>query len=156
MRRYFDTAVLLKLYIREANSDEVVALTEAAPPPLPFTHLHRLEIKNAIYLKTGRNEISSAEAKHGLALLQHDLASGLLHAPQYDLAASFNRAEDLAVRHAAPTLARSLDILHVAIALEIECDHLVSFDNRQRAIAKRAGLKVLPNWKRLKPEKLKN
>lgn len=144
MRRYLDTAVLLKLYIREANSEEAIALVQAAPPPLPFSHLHRLEIKNAIHLKTGRKEITPAEARTGLALLQHDLDSGLLHAPPSDLAASFNLAEDLATRHAAATLARSLDILHVAIALQIECSHLVSFDERQRAVAKRAGLKVLP------------
>jgi len=144
MRSYFDTAVLLKLYVRESNSEDAVALIQEVAPPLPFSHLHRLEMKNAIQLKVGRKEITSAEGRRALSLLQQDLDAGLYRAATYDLAAAFARAEDLATRYAASTLARSLDILHVAIALEIESSHFASLDGRQRAIAKRAGMKIIP------------
>jgi hypothetical protein len=38
----------------------------------------------------------------------------------------------------------AMDILHVASALDMGCDTLLSFDGSQRAPAKAEGLKVLP------------
>ena len=49
-----------------------------------------------------------------------------------------------AAKYAASALARSLDILHVAAALTLGARVVVSFDDRQRKIARRARLKVLP------------
>jgi predicted nucleic acid-binding protein len=42
------------------------------------------------------------------------------------------------------TLARTLDIIHVAAALEIGCEQFVSFDKRQRNVAVRERLKIIP------------
>jgi hypothetical protein len=42
--------------------------------------------------------------------------------------------------HATRLLCRSLDILHVAAALELGCTRLVSGDDRQLALAKIVGL----------------
>jgi hypothetical protein len=39
---------------------------------------------------------------------------------------------------------RSLDILHVAIAMSLGARTFLSFDDRQRALATRAGLTVVP------------
>jgi hypothetical protein len=36
-----------------------------------------------------------------------------------------------------------LDILHVAAALELHCEHFISGDSRQAALAKAVGLDVL-------------
>ena len=144
MRRYFDTAVLLKIYVHEENSDDAIALIRSVPPPLPFSHLHRLEMTHAIYLKAGRKEITPTQARAAVSLLHSDLKSGFMVPADYDLSGSFHYAEELAERYAAKTLARSLDILHVAIALSIGCTEFVSFDRRQRSLAKGVGLKVLP------------
>ena len=38
---------------------------------------------------------------------------------------------------------RTLDVMHVACACEIQADAFISFDERQRALAKRAELTVL-------------
>ena len=64
--------------------------------------------------------------------------------PACDLAAVFNKAGALSAKYAASTLARSLDILHVAAALTLGARVFVSFDERQRKLARRARLKVLP------------
>ena len=48
------------------------------------------------------------------------------------------------IANAASTLAQSLDILHVAAALTLGARVFVSFDDRQRKLARRARLKVLP------------
>ena len=39
---------------------------------------------------------------------------------------------------------RTIDLLHVAIALEAGAKTFLSFDQRQRKLAKAAGLKVKP------------
>lgn len=62
----------------------------------------------------------------------------------YELTEVFRRAEVLSQAHTSATKCRSLDLLHVAAALEIGCREFASFDVRQRAIARKTGLKVLP------------
>jgi predicted nucleic acid-binding protein len=39
---------------------------------------------------------------------------------------------------------RSLDLLHVAAAIESGCETLVSFDERQRQAAAKEGIEVIP------------
>ena len=82
--------------------------------------------------------------KTALRDLQADIIAGRLEKPACDLAAVFHKAGELSAKHAASTLARSLDILHVAAALTLGARVFVSFDDRQRKLARRARLKVLP------------
>ena len=53
-------------------------------------------------------------------------------------------AEVLSAKHAASAGQRTIDLLHVAIALEAGAKTFLSFDQRQRKLAKAAGLKVKP------------
>ena len=82
--------------------------------------------------------------KTALRDLQADITAGRLEKPACDLVAVFHKAGELSAKFAASTLARSLDILHVAAALTLGARVFVSFDNRRRKIARRARLKVLP------------
>lgn len=75
--------------------------------------------------------------------LESDIANGILARPEYDLKAVFMRAEKLSAKHAAATLCRSADILHVASALEAGCMAFCSFDERQRKAASLAGLALI-------------
>jgi len=54
------------------------------------------------------------------------------------------KAGELSAKYSASTLARCLDILHVAAALTLGARVFVSFDDRQRKLARRARLNVLP------------
>jgi predicted nucleic acid-binding protein len=56
----------------------------------------------------------------------------------------FDHAEFLSAAHTAVIGARSLDILHVAAASLLGARQFVSFDRRQRSLAFKAGLKILP------------
>jgi predicted nucleic acid-binding protein len=144
VKTYFDTSLLVKSYVEEETSPQADALLAAASPPVAFTELHGLEIRTALRLKHFRGELTAAELAGALQTLQDDLAAGLLAKPALDLAAMFHRAEALSARHVAATGARSLDILHVAAAVELGADSFASFDERQRAVAHKAGLKLLP------------
>lgn len=61
--RYFDTGVLLKLYLREPNSAQAVALVQEKGERPPLTALHRLEMKAALGQKLSRGEITEAERR---------------------------------------------------------------------------------------------
>ena len=47
-------------------------------------------------------------------------------------------------KHAATEGQRTIDLLHVALAFECGAKTFLSFDTRQRKLAKAAGLKVKP------------
>ncbi|MEO6740054.1 MAG: PIN domain-containing protein [Chthoniobacteraceae bacterium] len=57
---------------------------------------------------------------------------------------SLARADDISEKHAATEGQRTIDLLHVALALECGAKTFLSFDTRQRKLAKAAGLKVKP------------
>ena len=59
-----------------------------------------------------------------------------------DWTASFDRAVELSKQHAARLTPRAFDILHVAAAQELGCEHFLTCDLRQAALAGGAGLKV--------------
>jgi predicted nucleic acid-binding protein len=145
LNTYFDTGVLVKAYVFEPGTGKVLALIRQTKPPIPLTHLHRIEIRNALRLKCGRGEITEAEMRASLRLLQDDIQAGRLEKATYELAGLFQRAESLSSKHAISTLARTLEILHVAAALEIGCKEFVSFDKKQRDLAGRERLKILPD-----------
>ena len=93
-------------------------------------------------MKRGRGEITDAQLKGAMRGLQEDITEGRLSRPHYDLSIVFQKAEDLSAKYAAATLARSLDILHVAAAVAIGAQQFITFDLRQSALASKAGLKL--------------
>ncbi len=141
---YFDTGVLVKMYAEEANSDLAIDLIRDAALPLPFTHLHRIELFNAIRLKAFRKEITPGDQKRSLRLVATDIQAGRLQLPSYDLAQAFRRAEALTAKYTSTLGVRSLDVMHVAFALEAECTAFCSFDRRQRLLAQKTCLHVVP------------
>jgi predicted nucleic acid-binding protein len=59
-----------------------------------------------------------------------------------NLRAQYGWGEGL-VKHTRSIGCRSLDILHVASALELEIRHFATFDTRQQQLARAAGLRVI-------------
>ena len=134
----------MKSYVFEADSPEAVAIIEAAGNPVIYSHVHSLEIPNAIRLKRFRGEITEGEESAALRAFRADVDAGRLARPDYELAQVFIRAEQLSAKHAHKIGARSLDLLHVAAALESNCTDLASFDERQRTVAAHVGMKLIP------------
>ncbi len=142
--RYCDSGVLLKLYLHEPNSAQAVSLVQEKGGTPPLTALHRLEMKAAFAQKYGRGEITAAERDGVMADFASDIASGVFAETFPEWPAVFTRAENLAAAHSATNLCRSLDALHVAVALELGALDFCTFDGRQAAMAKAAGLAVVP------------
>lgn len=141
MRVYFDSSALVAVYVTEAYSRR--AREELRKHvPVPWTPLHDLEVRGALRLLYGREQIDEEELHGLLAHIDGDLKAGRLARPPLDLEAVFRHAEGLSERHASTTLARTLDILHVAALVEIGCSTLVSGDERQIALAKAERIRV--------------
>ena len=141
---YFDSAVILKIYVPEVDSVAAVKLVQQERYPLILTSLHELEIKNAVRLKHGRGELSSDQLARVLGRFESDIEQLRLLRRPVDWPEVFAQAEYLSAAQASECLTRSLDILHVACALAVGADRFYSFDRRQRTLAARTGLRVRP------------
>ena len=75
---------------------------------------------------------------------ENDIAAGVFAETAPVWPAVFTRAESLAAAHSSSSLCRSLDTLHVALALELGATEFCTFDLRQAAMAKAAKLTVVP------------
>src|ERR1051326_3344178 len=144
MDAYFDSAIIVKLYVQEATSADAIRLVGAYVAPYALTQWQTLEIKNAIRLKAFRAEITPAEMNHSIAAFEQNIATGRWQPPPYPPAAVEQKADDPSAGHAATLGCRTLDIIHVAAALVLGIKEFVTFDGRQGALAKKVGLLVKP------------
>jgi predicted nucleic acid-binding protein len=141
---YFDSGVIVKLYVPEPNSAEAIRLVTAARPPAPLTDWQAIEVRNALRLKRFRGEITPSQLRSALRAFAEDERLGRWQRPVLDLGETIRRAEVIS-RKLAPALGcRTLDIVHVAAALILGMRDFVSFDGRQRQLAKKVGLRVRP------------
>ena len=79
-----------------------------------------------------------------MAGFEDDITTGVFAEAVPDWPAVFAMAEALATAHAAANLCRSLDTLHIALALSLGATGFCTFDARQAEMAKAAGLGVVP------------
>ena len=141
---YADTGILLKSYVEEANSCLADSILRSLGAPFFYSHLHEIEIPNAILLKVFRGEISQAQSETAIGAFRSDIDSGRLTRFSYDLAGVFSLAARLSYKHSAIIGSRSMDLLHIAAAIEAGCTHFASFDKRQRECAALEGLTIHP------------
>jgi len=141
--RYYDTGVLLKLYTVEERADEVRDWVVRGGEALVFTSLHRSECVSALRLKVFRGECRLEQSTAALAALDEDVDAGVLRPTALDWDAVWERAERLARAHASSTGCRTLDTLHVASAMQLDVQEMVTSDQRQAALAREAGLLVV-------------
>jgi uncharacterized protein len=144
MDAYFDSGIIVKLYVREATSPDAIRLVGAYVAPYWLTHWQALEVKNAIRLKAFRKEITAPEMNQSIAAFEEDIATGRWLRPDYAAATVEQKADELSASHSAILGCRTLDIIHVAAAVVIGAREFVTFDGRQGAMAKQAGLTVKP------------
>lgn len=135
---YLDTGCLVKLYYPEPGSAAVVA--RVAGRPVFYTPLHELELTNALNQKRFHRQASEAQVRAVLALVQSDLTSGVLTATASVWTAHFQSAAQLSMSHTPTIGCRSLDILHCAVAADLQGAEFVTTDARQSRLAQAMGL----------------
>jgi predicted nucleic acid-binding protein len=142
-RIYADPSALLKLYVREPESAAMSAWRARTRGPLQVTRHSRLELVNGICLAAFRGAIRADAMADALASLDEDFADGRSVLIDVLWRAAHQRAEAITREHTALLGCRTLDVLHVATALELGLRSIVTFDRRQQQVARAAGLRVV-------------
>ena len=142
MSCYYDTGLLLKLYTNESESETVRNFVLRRGEALVFTSLHHAECVSALRLKCFRGEADEEEVARALRDIESDVAAGVLRPSAVEWDAAWPRCRVLSDAHAAATGCRTLDVLHVACALLLGVEELVTGDGRQAALGRKAGLRV--------------
>jgi predicted nucleic acid-binding protein len=141
---YADSSFLVSLIVADANSVAARRFMVKHQQALPFNPLHRQEVRNGIRLRVHRKEIDVSGRDLALQQIDDDLAEGLLVHQPMPWTEALRRAEALSAAHAEHLGTRSADTVHVAAALLAGVPCFLSFDKRQRALAKAAGLVAKP------------
>jgi predicted nucleic acid-binding protein len=140
---YADPSALLKLYLNEPESRAMTAWRAKNSGPLPVTHHGRVELVNGIALAAHRRLIPEVAFVGALAALDDDFEAGRYRQTDLLWRSALKRAGELSREHTRLIGTRSLDVLHVASALELGLRKFVSFDERQQKLARVVGLKVV-------------
>ena len=141
---YPDSSFLVSLHRADTRHTEANAYLAKAASPLVFTPLHRIEVSNALRNATANGEMTNADCRLAFRQIDEDLHDGLLVHTTIEWTDVFRRADELSEKHAATEGQRTIDLLHVALAIESGAKTFLSFDQWQRKLAKAAGLKVKP------------
>jgi predicted nucleic acid-binding protein len=137
---YADSSVLVALYIWDSHS---LAAKEMVKSDLRvcFTPLHLAECCHAIAQQVFQGRILPDQAEVAYEDLQRDLSAGVWVETAIPESA-FVLCAELGRRYGPKIAIRTLDTLHVACALELKADRFLTFDDRQKKLAKTQGLKL--------------
>jgi predicted nucleic acid-binding protein len=140
---YVDPSALLKLYLHEPQSRAMAAWRVKQRGALLVTHHGRVEIINALGLAVHRSIISAAIHAAALNAVQDDLAQGRNRLADIAWRTVLNTAAEISRLYTPTAGCRTLDVIHVASALELDLKRFVTYDQRQRKLAEAVGLKVV-------------
>ncbi len=140
---YVDSSALLKLYLHQPESAAMNSWRARIKGALALTHHGRVEIVNGLCLAAHRREITPEALADTLTSFDEDFTLGWYRTADLLWRAALNRAAELSRIHSPKLGTRSLDVLHVACALELGTRFFVTFDERQQKLARAVGLKVI-------------
>lgn len=152
MRVYADTSFLVRLVSVEAGTEFAQAeYHRLGRPALFYLPLHALEVTNAIrqralYLRRSVPASERAairrETETALSLVAKFIARRVLIESSVDMDKTIEVACALSAKHTERLGCRGFDLLHVALALELECEAFLTADRIQGALARAGGLDV--------------
>jgi predicted nucleic acid-binding protein len=143
-----DTSFLCALYRMQANSSIAAAYFAQMPGPLKVSTLLLYEFRQAVrfQIRLHRHDAAKgythAEGTRMLADLKSDLVIGALTTVPAPWPEIYLTAERLSERYTVAAGHRSMDILHVATAIELGAKEFLTFDKNQRLLAESVGLAV--------------
>jgi predicted nucleic acid-binding protein len=140
---YPDTSFLVSLYTPDANSIQAAHKMRTPHTVFLTSDLAELELMNALQQRLFRKELKATEVQLAQKAFQEDIEEGVFQRKPMGTGAVYARALRLSRKWTATLGTRTLDILHVAIALELGADVLFTFDRQQSKLAHAEGLKVL-------------
>jgi uncharacterized protein len=124
-RWYLDTSAAIKLIIEEPESASLATMLDAEEPELVACWLLETELRRAVPRASGLTQQLITEFLDGVSI--------------FEMPGSLFREAGLIPG----THLRSLDALHLAAAIRIGVEGLVTYDTRMAGSARLVGLRVL-------------
>jgi uncharacterized protein len=137
---YLDSSALAKLYLPEDESDRLDALLRGRRG-LMISELAITEVLSAVARRKREDLIQAEQALQIRDALLTDAGSGAFDL--LDLDPTVHREAERLLLSTDSLPLRTLDALHVALALSGSASHMVTFDARMRAVALQVGLTVI-------------
>jgi len=148
MQAYPDTSFLCALYRSQANSAVAAGYFQAMPGPLEVTTLLLFEFRQAVRFQIRLHRHNPAKGyprPQGIKMLtdlKSDLISGAVVIIPGPWPLVHSAAERLSELYTDAHGHRSMDILHVATAIELGVKEFLTFDGNQKKLAEAEGLVV--------------
>lgn len=134
---YVDSSALAKLYLPEAESERLDAFMRGRRG-LMISELAITEVLSAVGRRKREKELRADLANEIRAALLADADSGSFN--RLDLSPAVHREAERLLLSVDSIPLRTLDALHIALALSGAATHLLTFDHRMRDAAVLAGL----------------
>jgi predicted nucleic acid-binding protein len=135
---YADSSFLVSLYVLDSHSPAALQRLQNSPH-LVVTPFHGAELANAFCQCVFRSTLTEFEAARAWKRFENDSMAGVLEWVRFPDSA-WDRSIALSHRFCASLGVRTLDTVHVALALELGADRFWTFDDRQARLAEAAGL----------------
>lgn len=143
---------LVKLVTQEPGTATAVAnYRRLGRPHVFFLPLHGLEVANAIWQWAFHQRHGIASSERSAIKRERDTSLALLHKYisrrafieiSQDMDTAIELARSLSAKHTERLGCRGFDLLHVALALELECEAFLTCDRIQGTLAQAEGLEV--------------
>jgi uncharacterized protein len=142
---YCDSSFLVSLYIkRDGFHLQASRIAVGFQDVIPYTLLAELELMNGVRRNLAAKLITQFEYEIICRQILTDESDGILVRCALNQVEHYARARELSKKFTPEIAARSLNILHVAAALQLKATEFASFDEKQRLLAEKTGLKAVP------------
>ena len=145
MKLYADTSWWLGYKCRrDLQHPAALSLFDREPhAEVLWTPWHRVEVFNSFCQAERAGLLARGESRQVIRLLEQEIRIGYWPHVEFDWTDAVRTAGELRAEHSLKLVVRSMDLFHVAIAIEVGAEALLSFDAEQIALAEDAGLPVL-------------
>ena len=145
MRLYGDTSWWLGCKCR-ADVHHTAALSVFDREPnaeVLWTPWQRVEVFNGFCQAERAGLVGKGESRQLIRLLEQEVRLGYWPHTEFDWTDAVRTAGELRAEHSLKMVIRAMDLFHVAIAIEVGAEALLSFDEDQITLAEAAGIAVL-------------
>jgi predicted nucleic acid-binding protein len=145
MKLYADTSWWIGYKCRrDTHHETALSLFDREPDAdVLWTPWQRVEVFNSFCQAERAGLLARGESRRVIRLLEQEVRIGYWPHVEFDWTDAVRTAGELRAEHSLRLVVRSMDLFHVAIAIEVGAEALLSFDAEQIALAQAAGLPVL-------------
>jgi predicted nucleic acid-binding protein len=145
MRLYADTSWWLGYKCRKDTQHQAaLSLFDREPEAeVLWTPWQRVEVFNGFCQAERAGLLRKGDSRQIIRLLEQEVRVGYWPHVEFDWTDAVRTAGELRAEHSLKMVVRAMDLFHVAVAIEVGAEALLSFDDDQIELAEAAGLKIL-------------